>query len=104
MGKVPPVYRDWGFWLAVVGGGILFIVLVLEVMRVLGDLGAILGLVGIAFTLIGTIMAASRRSVATLYDRIDSRLVQTEDRLALELKSNRTVLEDILNTLRQKST
>jgi hypothetical protein len=104
MNKLPPLYRDWGFWLAVVGGGILFIVLVLELMRVLGDLGVILGLVGIAFTLIGTIMAASWRSVATLYDRIDSRLVQTEDRLALELKSNRTVLEDILNTLRQKST
>jgi hypothetical protein len=100
MNRVPPLHRDWGFWLAVVGGGILLAVLLLELMGVVGDLGTLLGLIGITLTLVGTVTAASRRSMAGLYLRIDARLTHTEDRLTAELRSIYKVLEEIRDTLR----
>ena len=104
MNKFPPLYRDWGFWIAVAGFSILLAVLVFEVLRVIRDLGLILGLVGVALTVVGTITAASRRSVAALYEQIDSRLSQVETRLTSGLQSNRAVLEEILITLRERDT
>jgi hypothetical protein len=100
MNRVPPLYRDWGFWLAMVGGGILLAVLLLEFLGVVRDLGTLLGLLGLTLTLVGTVTAASRRSVADLYLRIDTRLTHTEDRLAAELRSIHTVLEEIRDALR----
>ena len=69
-------------------------------MGIVGDLGMLLGLIGLTLTIVGTVTAASRRSVADLYLRIDTRLTHTEDRLTAELRSIHSVLEEIRDTLR----